>query len=99
MLMHYRNTAFPYHNELSNYLKIEGPTSEDVFDYLFNIRAEKFLLEKGKKFLYELFEKWNPKHLQLDEYFNDYSDNNGLEDIIGDEDMQNLYIDDYSCRY
>jgi len=47
--------------------------------------AEKFLSEKGKKYLHELFEEWDPKHLENDEEFND-----GLEHNIGDEGMQNL---------
>ena len=31
---------------------------------------------------------------QLDEDFDEYLDNDGLEDIIGDEGMQNLNNDD-----
>ena len=34
-----------------------------------------------------LFEKWDPKHFELDEDFDDYLDNDTLEDIIGDEGM------------
>jgi len=44
----------------------------------------KFLSEKGKKYLYELFEKWDAEHLEIDEDFND-----GLEDNVGKEGMQN----------
>ena len=62
-----------------------GTTSEDVFHYLFNLGAEKFLSEKGKKYLHELFEKWDSEHLENDEDVND-----GFEDNIGDEGMQNL---------
>jgi len=40
-------------------------TLEDVFDYLFNLGAEKFLSEKEKKYLHELFEKWDPEHLEF----------------------------------
>ena len=47
-------------------------------------------MRKGKKYLYELFKKWYPEHVQLDKDFDDYLDNDGLEDIIGDEGMQNL---------
>jgi len=47
-------------------------------NYLFDIEVGKFLLEKGKKYLHDLFEKWDPEHLQLDEDFNDYLDNNCL---------------------
>ena len=54
----------------------------------------KFLSEKGKKYLLELFEEWDPEHLQLDEDFDDCSDNDGLEYTIGDEGMQNLKNDD-----
>ena len=52
--------------------KAEGTISEDVFDYLFDIGAEQFLSEEGKKYVYELFEKWDPGHLQLDKDFDDY---------------------------
>ena len=92
--MHWGTTTFVYHNDLSKYMKVEDGISEDVLDYLFDVRAEKFLLEKGKKYLHELFKKWDPKHFQLDKDFNDYLDNNGLEDIIEDEGMQNLNIGD-----
>ena len=39
-----------------------------------------FYQRKGKKYLHELFEKWDPEHLEIDEEFND-----GLEDNVGDE--------------
>ena len=48
----------------------------------------KFLSEKGKKYLLELFEKWDPYHLQLDEDFDDYPDNDDLKNIIGDEGIR-----------
>ena len=78
-------------------MKVDAVISEDVFDYFFDIRARKLLLEKGKKYLYELFEKWDPAHLELDENFDNYVDNDGQEDIIKDEGMQNLNMDYYSC--
>jgi len=81
------NTTFAYHNECSEYMKIEGAISEDIFDYLFDIGAGKFLSEKGKKYLLELFDKWDLEHLQFDEDFDDYPDDDGLEDIIGDKGM------------
>jgi len=46
--MHCENTTFAYHNEFSEYMKIEGATSEDAFDYLFDVGARKFLSKKGK---------------------------------------------------
>ena len=64
------------------------------FDYLFDVGVGKFLSEKGKKYLPELYGKWDPEHLkQLYEDF-DYPDSDGLEDIIRDEGMQNLNNDD-----
>jgi len=75
-------------------MKVEWDTSEDVFDYLFDVWAWKFLLEKENKYLHELFEKWDLGHLQLDEDFDDYLDNDWLEDIIGDGSMRNLTIDE-----
>ena len=93
-LMHCRNTTFAYHNEFSEHMKVEGTSSEDVFYYLFDVGAIKFLSKKGKKYLLKLFEKWDLEHLQLDEYFDDYPYNDGLEDIIGDEGMQNLNNND-----
>jgi len=80
--MRFENATFIYHEEFSKYMKIEGATSEDVFDYLFDLGAEKFLSEKGKKYLHELFEKWGREHLEIDEDFND-----GLEENVGDEGM------------
>jgi len=65
-------------------------TLEDVFDNLFDIRDEKFLSKKEKRNLHNLFEKWDPEHLKLNKDFDDYLGNDGLEDIIGDEGMQNL---------
>jgi len=50
--------------------------------------ARKLLSEKEKKCLHELFEKWDPEHLRTYEDFND-----GLEDNVGDEGMQNLKDD------
>ena len=35
-----------------------------------------------------------PEHLELVQDFDNYLNNNGLEDIIGDEDMQNINMDD-----
>jgi len=91
--MHCENTTFVYHEEFSKYMKVEGATSADIFDYLFDLRAEKFLSEKGKKYLHKLFKKCDPEHLEIDEDFND-----GLEDNVEDEAMQNLE-DDQSCPY
>ena len=88
--MHCEYTAFTYHNKFSKYKKIEGATPEDVLDYLFEVGAAKFFSKKGRKYLHELFEKWDPEHLQIDDYLN----NDGLEDIIGDEGTQNLNMDD-----
>jgi len=47
--------------------------------------------KKGKKYLFELFEKYDPENLnQIDEDFDDYPDNDGLKNIIGEEGIQNL---------
>ena len=78
---------------------MDGVESEDIFDYLFNIGARKFLSEKGKKYLLELFEEYDQEHLnQIDEDFDDYPDNDGLKNIIRDEGMQNLNNDDQPCH-
>jgi len=61
--------------------------SEDAFDYLFKIGDEKFLSEKENKYLHELFEKYDPEHLEIDEGFT-----HGLENIVRDDAMQNLNI-------
>ena len=68
-------------------MKVEWAVLEDIFDYLHNVGVEKFLSEKGKKYLPELFKKLDPEHLQLNEDFVDYSDNDGLKNIIRDEGM------------
>ena len=66
-------------------MKAKGAVSEDIFDYLFDVGAKKFLSEKEKRYILALFEKWDPEHLQLDEGFDDYADDEGLEDIIEDK--------------
>jgi len=94
-LMHCGNTTFSYDNEFNDYMRVEGVVPENIFDYLFDVGSEKFLSEQGKKYLLELFEEWAPEHLkQIDEDFDDYLNNDGLEDIIRDEGMQNLNNDD-----
>jgi len=85
ILMHYGNTTFIYRDDFNKYMKVDGATSEEVFDYVFDLGVGKFLSEKGKKYLHELFEKWDPEHLENDEDYNDR-----LEHNIGDEGMQNL---------
>ena len=63
---------------------MDGAKSEDIFYYLFNIGVEKILSEEGKKYLLELFEEYDN---QINKNFDEYPDNDGLEDIIGDEGM------------
>jgi len=92
--MHCGNTTFTYDNEFKEYMKVEWAVSEDIFDYLFDVRGEKFLPKKGKKYLLELFEKWDPEHFkQFDENFDDYPHNEGLENIIRNEGLQNVNND------
>ena len=62
--------------------------SEDIFDYFFDIGVGKFLSEEGKKYLLELFKEYDLEYLnQVGEDFDDYPDNDGLKNIIGDEGM------------
>jgi len=61
--MHCRNITFAYGKEFNEYVKVEGAVLKDIFDYLFDVGAEKFLFEKGKKYLLKLFEKLDPEHL------------------------------------
>jgi len=94
-LMHCGNTTFAYSNKFKDYMEVDGVESKNIFDYLFDVGAGKFLLEEGKKYILELFEEYDPQHLnQIDEDFDDYPDNDGLENIIGDEGIQNLNNDD-----
>ena len=44
--MHCENTTFTYDSEFKEYMKVEGAVSEDIFDYLFDVGAEKFLSKK-----------------------------------------------------
>jgi len=72
-------------------MKMEGAESEDIFDSLFDVGVEKFLLEK---YLLEFLEEYDSKHLnQIDEDFDDHPDNDGLKNIIRDKGMQNLNND------
>jgi len=57
MLIHHENTIFAYQNEFNKCMNIEEATSKDIFGDLFNVGARKFLSEKGKKYLHELFKK------------------------------------------
>jgi len=57
ILMHFENTTFIYHDKFGKYMKVDGATSENIFDYLFDMGVGKFLSEKGKKYLHELFER------------------------------------------
>jgi len=82
ILTHCASTTFIYHKKFGKYMNVEGATLEDVFDYLFDLGAENCLSEKGKKYLQELFEKWDLECLENDKDFND-----GLEDNVGDEGM------------
>jgi len=45
---------------------------------------ENFYQKKKRNIYIKLFERWDPKHLEIDENFNDE-----LEDNVGDEGMQN----------
>ena len=46
--MHYGNITSVYHSDCSKYMKVEGSTSEDVFNSLFDIEATKFLSKKER---------------------------------------------------
>jgi len=61
MLMHCG--TFAYGNEFKEYRNVEGAVLENIFDYLFDVGVGKFLSKKWKKYLLELFEKWDPEHL------------------------------------
>ena len=61
--MHCGNTTFVYSNEFNDYMKVDGAESEDIFDYLIDIGAEKFLSKEEKKYLLELFEEYDSEHL------------------------------------
>jgi len=47
--------TFSYHNDFSKYMKVEGGTSEDVFDYLFDVVVRKFQSEKEKNYFMTYF--------------------------------------------
>jgi len=91
--MHFGNTAFAYEKEFKEYMKVEAVVSEDVVDYLFDVRVRKFLSNIKRKCLLDVFKKWDPEYLQFDEDFDNYLDNDHLKDIIRDESMQNLNND------
>jgi len=39
--MHCKKTTFLYHEKFSTYMKVDGATSEDIFDYLFEMGVKK----------------------------------------------------------
>ena len=49
-------------------MKVEEASS----DYLFNVEVQNFLSQKEKRYLHDLFEKWDLEHLELDEDLDDY---------------------------
>ena len=55
--VHCGNTSFIFHSDFSKCMKIDGATLEVVFEYLFGTGARKFLSEKEKRCLQDLFEK------------------------------------------
>jgi len=57
--------CFIYEEEFSKYTKVDRATSKYTFDYFFDMGVEKFLSEKGKKYVHKLFEKGDPNHLQI----------------------------------
>ena len=65
--MHCENTTFAYNNDFNDYMKVDGVELEDIFDYLFDVGAGKFLSEEGQKYLLELLEEYDL------EYFNQIS--------------------------
>ena len=67
--------------------------------FLLDVKSGKFLLEKDKTYLHDLFENKDPDHLQLEEDFDDYQKNEGLDDLNRNEGMQNLIMDDQSYRH
>ena len=93
MIMHCGNTTSAYDNEFKEHMKVEEAVLEDILDYLFDVGVGKFLSETEKKYLLELFEKWDLEYLQIDEDFDDYPNNDSLENIIGDKGLQNLNND------
>ena len=58
------NTTFAYDIEFKKHMKMGRAISKDIFDYLFDVGVGKFSSKKGKKYLLELFEKWDPWHLK-----------------------------------
>jgi len=47
--MHCENTTFADHNKFKEYMKVEEAISEGIFDYFFDVRADKFLFKKRKE--------------------------------------------------
>jgi len=52
--MHCKSDTFVYHEEFTKYMKMEGGTSKDIYDYLFDTGGENFLSERGKKYLHAI---------------------------------------------
>jgi len=93
-IMHCGSTTFAYDNEFKRTYEGGGSSLRRYLWLSLWCWSWKVLSKKGKKYFLELFEKWDREHLQLDEDFDDYPNNDGVEDIIGDEGMQNLNNDD-----
>ena len=59
----------------------------------------KMLIRKREEMFAWFIWKWDPDRLYLNEDFDDYQDNEGLEEIINDEDIQNLAVDNQSHQW
>ena len=58
------------------------------------LELENSYQKKERNIFSKLFKKWDPEHLQFDEDFDDYLDDDGHKDIIRDESIQNVNNDD-----
>ena len=52
----------------------------------------KFFLSETKRYLHNIFEKWDPEHLELDEDSN--LNNDTFKNVVQDEGMQYFNMDD-----
>ena len=99
--MHCGNTTFAYHNEFNEHMKVEeriyegrGSGFKRCLWLSLWCWSWKILIRKRKEISSWVIWEMGLRASSIDEDFDDYPDNDGLKNIIRDEDMQNLNNDD-----
>ena len=92
--MHYGNTSPIIMNSASTWKQTELLQKMSSIIFLMLKLENSYSKKKWKKYPSWIIWKMGSRAFSRDEDFGDYLDNDGLENIIRDESMQNLNMDD-----